>query len=113
MALHLVQRKGRFGNCLMLANEHGAIIPGLQMLELKEESDSYNTVTMRFLMVPDGIVLGEPEKSAASRIDVMVAEAKAEISRMAERALSRIRGDRIGTYFGGCPPMPGEAGRYV
>lgn len=95
MALHLVQRKGQFGDCLMLAYENGEVVRGLQALELTEEVDSVNSVTMRFAMVPGGIVLGEPQKDGTSRIDEMVAAAKAEINEMAAKAKAKIFGTEI------------------
>ncbi|MNG05868.1 hypothetical protein D3C84_890820 [compost metagenome] len=95
MALHLVQRKGQFGDCLMLAYENGEVVRGLQELELTEEVDCLNTVTMRFVMVPGGIVLGEPQKAATTRIDEMVAAAKAEINEMAAKAKAKILGNQI------------------
>ncbi len=95
MSLHLVQRKGRLGDCLVLADEHGVAVPGLQMLELKEEVDSLNTVTMRFAMVPGGIALGEPSIGYMKRVDELVAQAKVEINEMAANAKAKILGHQI------------------
>ncbi|MFG5862723.1 hypothetical protein [Metapseudomonas sp. CR1201] len=95
MTLHLVQRKGQFGDCLVLADEHGVAVPGLQMLELKEETDSLNTVSMRFVMLPGGIVMGEPSIGHMKRVDQLVEQAKAEINEMAAKAKAKILGDQI------------------
>lgn len=58
MALHLVQRKGQFGD-------------------------------------------GEPQNDGTSRIDEMVAAAKAEINEMAAKAKAKILGNQIGIGFPG------------
>jgi hypothetical protein len=75
----VAERPLRFGKGLCLVDEYGDIVPGQRSCNINQSFDDVPSVTVTFLMVPSGVPLHDSIDPVMSRINELVAIAKAEI----------------------------------